>query len=278
MNKTKLFIIGNGFDIYHGISSTYYDFRKYLESTDPDLCERLKEYFNYDNLWSDFELSLADFDAAYLIENATDSLVSYGDENWSDAYHHDYQNEINEVVVALSHTLKSRFSSWVLQLKIPSRASRKRLRYIDTTALFLTFNYTQTLQSVYNIPDENILHIHGKAESERSNLILGHAWNPHDRTPLNQNVDLEIEDPRVTEGNEIIDRYFTVTYKPTSKIIADNNSFFRSLISIKEIYILGHSISKEDIDYFHQVVKSINLNGTKWYVSHHGNDELYTAT
>ncbi len=274
MNKKKLFIIGNGFDIYHGISSRYRDFRKYLESSDRDLCEKLREYFNYDNLWSDFEQSLADFDANHLIENAMDSLVPYSDDNWSDAYHHDYQNEIDEVVQALSETLKSRFASWVSQLEIPSSAGRKRLRYIDESTLFLSFNYTPTLQSVYAIPDKNVLHIHGKAGNELSKLILGHAWNPYDRVALRGHVNLDEEDPRVTEGNQIIDRYFKLTYKPTSKIIKANTSFFLRLISLKEIFVLGHSISKVDIDYFRQIVKSINLNTVKWYVSHHGNDEL----
>jgi hypothetical protein len=274
MTKKKLFIIGNGFDVYHGINSRYHDFRKYLESRDRDLCEKLKEYFNYDNLWSDFEQSLADFDSYYLIENAEDFLVPYSADKWSDAYHHDYQNEISEVVEALSHTLKSRFTSWVLQLENPSSANRKRLSYIDASALFLTFNYTQTLQRIYAIPDKNVLHIHGKAEDELSNLILGHAWKPSDRVALSGHVDLDVEDPRVTEGNQMIDKYFKLTYKPTSKIIKNNTSFFQSLTSVEEIYVLGHSIAKVDIEYFRQIMISINLKSTKWHVSHYGKDEL----
>jgi len=33
-------------------------------------------------------------------------------------------------------------------------------------------------------------------------------------------------------------------------------------------------MSNVDIDYFRQIVKSINLNAVKWFISHHGNDEL----
>ena len=220
MTKQKLFVIGNGFDIYHGIESRYSDFRKYLETIDRGLCQKIEYYFDYENLWSDFEQALADFDANQLVDDSSEFLVPYSAEGWRDANNHDYQYVINEVVRALSHTLKSRFTSWVLQLKIPSNAGcNKRLDYIDKNAMFLTFNYTPTLQHVYAVADKNVLHLHGKAESEISDLIIGHAWSPSERTPFNESKNIEDQDFRITEGNEIIKNYFKLTYKPTEDII-----------------------------------------------------------
>ena len=41
---SKLYIIGNGFDMHHGIKSGYSNYRKWLEENDSDLYERLREY------------------------------------------------------------------------------------------------------------------------------------------------------------------------------------------------------------------------------------------
>lgn len=54
-----LFIIGNGFDIHHGLSTKYTDFRDYLKKKDHKLLEELENNFgidsNEDYLWNSFE-------------------------------------------------------------------------------------------------------------------------------------------------------------------------------------------------------------------------------
>jgi hypothetical protein len=282
MNSKKLFIIGNGFDIYHGVPSRYSDFKSYLEDNGRELCEKLEDYFDYESLWADFEKVLGEFDADQLVDNSSTFLVSYGAEDWSDSYHHDYQYEIDKVVEALTSTLMSSFTEWVLQLEIPSEAEigNKRLSYIDSNATFLTFNYTKTLQTAYLVPECNVLHIHNKAENGNSNLILGHAWKPVSRNSKMTQEDLENQDVRIAEGDAIIDQYFEKTYKATDEIIKANRAFFSNLHTIEDIYVLGHSISSVDIAYFQELVKSINAKNTKWHISYFGDDELkkHTAT
>ncbi|MCB8999333.1 MAG: hypothetical protein H6540_04595 [Bacteroidales bacterium] len=51
----KLYIIGNGFDIHHGIKSKYSDFKDYVEKNDKVLFDSLEKYFNQDELWSDLK-------------------------------------------------------------------------------------------------------------------------------------------------------------------------------------------------------------------------------
>ena len=58
MTPERLYIIGNGFDLHHGLKSRYWDFKLYLENKDKDLLEKLEEYFSSDSLWSDFEGTL----------------------------------------------------------------------------------------------------------------------------------------------------------------------------------------------------------------------------
>jgi hypothetical protein len=59
MTIRKLYIIGNGFDIQHGLKSRFRDFKEYLDSKAGNLAEKLEEYFDGDALWSDFEETLA---------------------------------------------------------------------------------------------------------------------------------------------------------------------------------------------------------------------------
>lgn len=107
----KLYIIGNGFDIYHGINSRYSDFKNYVHVTDYELFQTLEKYFNTDELWSDFEETLAYIDADEIIDDASNYLVSYGADDWSDAYHHNYQYEVDRALSFVTVKLKNHFTS-----------------------------------------------------------------------------------------------------------------------------------------------------------------------
>ena len=93
MSKKTLYIIGNGFDIYHGVSSQYSDFKEYLSNEDSSLHDIVEKFIPVQEDWSDLEDALADIDVDNVVDNASQFLMSYGAEDWSDAYHHDYQRE-----------------------------------------------------------------------------------------------------------------------------------------------------------------------------------------
>src|SRR3954454_534840 len=98
MNQ-KLFIIGNGFDLHHGIPSRYSDFGKYLASADPSILRLIREYLFVDeDFWNCFETRLATFDSDNVIQYAEQFLVPYSADEWRDAYHHDFEYEIQQVV------------------------------------------------------------------------------------------------------------------------------------------------------------------------------------
>ena len=168
MSNKQLYIIGNGFDIFHSVNSRYSDFKNYVEENDKDLFEALEEYFNSDELWSDFEETLAYIDTDKIIDDASNFLVSYGAEDWSDAYHHDYQYEVQRAIDVVTVTLKELFVKWILSLEIPISGQLK----LPTSSAYLTFNYTETLEKAYKISYSNIIYIHNKAVDETSSLIL----------------------------------------------------------------------------------------------------------
>ena len=70
---SKLYIIGNGFDIKHGLPSRYSDFAMYCEQNFGDLYERINKLFtkiskDKDSLWSNFKHALGLPDESVLQE------------------------------------------------------------------------------------------------------------------------------------------------------------------------------------------------------------------
>jgi hypothetical protein len=59
--STTLYIIGNGFDLLHGVKSSYSMFREYLKRRDKALSFEMDTYFECENFWGDFENNLLFF-------------------------------------------------------------------------------------------------------------------------------------------------------------------------------------------------------------------------
>ncbi len=258
----RLYIIGNGFDIYHNINSKYSDFKEYVENNDSQLFAALDNYFNSDELWSDFEETLAYIDTDTILDEASNDLLSYADDEWSDAYNHNYQYDIQTAVDIVTVHLRNHFTNWILQVQIPFNPKLT----LDKESKYFTFNYTNTLASNYRIDPQNILYIHNKAIDDNSLLILGHSRIPIEDELFITNND-EDTDVRVAEGNEILDKYFADTYKNTDTIIRENHDYFTKLNDVTEIFVLGHSISKVDIKYFEEINLHVHPN-TNWTVSY----------
>jgi len=273
MIKCKLYIIGNGFDLHHGIKSSYWDFKEYLDDIDFELVDKLEKYFGSDSLWSEFEETLADLDTDEIVDECRGFLKSYGADDWSDADHHDYQYELQNRIDLITEILKQRFTEWILQLSIPETANRNKV-VIDKNALFITFNYTDTLERLYRISSSNILYIHNKAIDNNSTLILGHSRNPQSSKTFSELYNDEDSDPRDVEGNQILDNYFVETYKSTKTILKESKKFFESLIQLEFIYVYGHSLSEVDKPYFQEIANIIDKSKVSWKVSFHNRNDL----
>ena len=272
MSYTKLYIIGNGFDLHHKIRSDFSDFKAFLKQENNGLFRLVEDYLldidRDEKEWGNFESALGNIDVAYIVENNSMFLPSYLAEDWSDSGHHDFQYEIDKIVTSLSATLRNQFANWVRRIEIPDATSApNRLSTLNMDGLYLNFNYTSTLTSVYSVPATNILHIHGEAAMRDTDLVLGHAWNPSERKSLNDHPCIEDQDTRVTEAYNILDDYFGRTFKPSEKILQENGAFFARLRNIEEIFVLGHSLCDVDRSYFEAVVKAINVNTAQWTIA-----------
>ncbi|WP_060985205.1 bacteriophage abortive infection AbiH family protein [Delftia acidovorans] len=268
MKPQKLYVIGNGFDLWHGIPSSLARFKQYVQATDRDVYREVEDYLPTQEDWSDLERALADMDVDALIDNLGHFMGSYGDENWSDAGHHDFQYEVQNAVERLSTGLRLRFSEWIRKLPIPTPATaQKQLATLDADSLFFTFNYTSTLSSLYGVPSERILFIHGCADLADDDLVLGHAWHPQTRKSLNDRSDIEEIDTRLIEANDIIDDYFSATFKRSADLIAQHRGFFDALTDIEQVIVLGHSLSDVDAAYFMALLEQRSVAQAAWLIA-----------
>ena len=173
----------------------------------------------------------------------------------------------------ITKNLKEKFTEWILQLRLPETAEQYRV-HIDNKALFINFNYTDTLERLYKVPSDKIFYIHNKAISTNSTLILGHSRNPKNEKALSDLYNDEDTDVRVAEGNRILDDYFVETYKSTETIINESKKFFDSLANVETIYVFGHSLSAVDKPYFREITKRIDKEKVFWKVSFHNRKDL----
>ncbi len=205
MASDRLYVVGNGFDLHHRIRSTYRHFADWLAQAGHRIFRLVEEHFSVEkDFWADFEQRLAEFDA--------DQAVDYAMRFHSDERHGDFQYECEQIATGLSADLCGRFAEWIRGLRIPARSEIARPIMLDQSALFLNFNYTPTLERIYGIPRNQILHIHGYGGDPMETLVLGHGWERRPEDNLNFKPVEPDDDWRIRDGMDYLDDYFAETF------------------------------------------------------------------
>ena len=277
-NISRLVVVGNGFDLEHGLETKYSDFRSYVCTYAPEFYKKIGGYIPEEVLWSEFESALAELDYEELQEENSCYLLGYGEEEWRDSAHYDFQYEIDKAL-SFAKDISEQLKKWILTVDIECEAILSS-QIINNDSTFISFNYTNTLEHAYNIFPENILYIHGKA-LEKNRLDVGH----HNTKVLDSHVNMineaEIhsvymsnnDDVRVNQARDTIKDYFKQTYKDTSLIIDGNKDFFDTLAGIEEIYVIGHSLSTTDRDYFLEIKKHVP-DKSKWIFTYYTDQDI----
>lgn len=143
MEQDTLYIIGNGFDIAHGLSTRYKDFKKWLiKSGLSSFVRRMETLYpdvkNDNGEWNDIETALGHFKMEDVI--AYDKY--YTDCNCSEEVALPVGNNIKNVTVSLLGNLWK----WIKSVDL---SKTKRVFSLNDNALFISFNYTLTLESIY---------------------------------------------------------------------------------------------------------------------------------
>ena len=163
----------------------------------------------------------------------------------------------------------------------------KSVLNLDKNAMFLTFNYTDTLECIYNIEPIKITYLHNKAKSEKhllspdehdyltddSDIIIGHAVKDT-KTTMPEQLEIGVKTAiAYEEALDTLQLYYKKSFKDTKQIISENNHFFRNISHIERIIIIGHSLSYIDIPYFQEISKR-TINVKEWKITYHGKEEL----
>lgn len=256
MDKNKLFILGNGFDLHHKLPTSFTDFKNYIAKKNSKLKYNLDVYFDGD-LWSDFEHNLSNLNPEFVSEDNLDLLPNDSDRS-GDMY--TFEDALEQIVEELTTELKNSMRDWILQIEPSENPLDYLLPEIKPDFFYLTFNYSDTLEKYYKIDIQNILHIHNKAErvnfrpderdflKDNSEIILGHSFDKKTFSPsINKNI-TGLNAIAYNNGMEKLIPYLEKSFKNTKSIIRDNNAFFKKNFS--EIKVFGHSISNVDLLYF----------------------------
>lgn len=188
---TTLYVIGNGFDLAHGVPSSYSKFRDWL-GKHSNLRKTLETYIKNDALWWNLEEALADLDLdtpSMAIPEMLDAFDAYD----PDAQMADYYAAIDMAMLpvdTITNELPKKFRRWIESLKVDS--SVKPLSgLVKPGAKYLDFNYTEFAETLYGA--KGVCYIHGSRKNRKAKLILGHSYKKYVS-------DVSVKMPRFKDG------------------------------------------------------------------------------
>lgn len=259
MNVQNLVIIGNGFDLHHGIKSSYAHFREWLMYKHPMLYKEFIKVYGKQVLkgewWNNFEMNLGELDFVNFYKKCHreipnriwESIKKYescgsGLPNpvlWSPA-----GNRLESLYFMLDIVMKQ----WVWMIS-SLLSSSKCIKMPISNTLFLTFNYTNILEHLYHIPNHQILHIHGSMENG-DDLIFGHNESPIAVECQYDNIGQWKPDNEDIQKIEIV---FGKREKHPYEYMEKYKDFFQSLSQVRNVYAYGFSFSDVDFPYVERI-------------------------
>ncbi|MBR5038419.1 MAG: bacteriophage abortive infection AbiH family protein [Prevotella sp.] len=245
------------------MKTRYGDFKRWLiDNGRVDVIQELQSAYpsqkgNEYLLWSDFETALGEYDLDTVINWSWENLYLNVDSVGNMLFNNGF------IDTQLPDIISEAFTKWVCGIRM---LSPKVFDNITSESLYLTFNYTDTLETLYQIPEWQVLHIHGRA-SKGEKLIVGHNHHINPADYWDDNIDLR-------ENNERIQRLTDMNdlCKPYYDIIERNEIFFQSMNSISDIYVIGHSCDEIDYPYFRKVRESVSSNA-RWHYNPYSEDD-----
>lgn len=273
-DMNRLYIIGNGFDRYHGLPTRYADFHIYVKEYYPELLEKLERYFELsvddDALWQNFEQDLCRYDSGDFMD--TYNHIDTSSESFKYSEFYGMTDEVDEQSGSLVEEIREAFVSWVESFEFPDLMDRTYdpLK-LDTTARLINFNYTDTLEELYQVPKDRILYIHNNANAYDGELIFGHAQKKDGKEVPTFDADGEPTRTPFTDAENASRAPFFELQKDTRSVLKQHRKWFKTLIDVEEVIILGHSLGKVDWPYFRAIAKLSPQ--VQWKLSYYGDSE-----
>ena len=265
-----LILIGNGFDRWQNLPTSYEDFRKYYYANIDRVMKELKitpmkvddpknpgkkksitpvefiygNAFKPDNLLDEF---------FWNFENST-ALI---DDQMLNLYFGTTDKglyDLQETVEQAQTILQKIFGEWAAS--VPITVSDNGYAFPDNCYI-INFNYTDTLEKRFGVDPSNDYHIHGDA-SDPESIIFGHATHPE--MPYNELMEQKmIRSVKGGPSKRLRGLYLTESaLYDTDKHVQDNIDDLCEFMTldgvhieeITDIYVLGQSFGDPDIEYF----------------------------
>lgn len=288
----KLIIIGNGFDIWQGLDTSYKSFHNYYKQHLNDILRKLhlkkheyidengKSYFLSDvelvygdpfspeelddAFWNTFELSLDKVDS--------ERLNLFFGKTEEELY------ELQEAVENAQNILREAFSAWIQSIPVASCDSGYTF---GEDCYCINFNYTNTVESRFGCPKE--YHIHGEKE-DGIDIVFGHASHP--QRPIQELAEFGGRFMGLYQIDNLLYETDKDTFSNIQFLRIDLASKGVKLDEIRDIYVLGQSFSDVDFDYFKYIHQETSVSVThriisekrdleKWYRELNTLDELH---
>lgn len=282
----RLYIIGNGFDLAHGLKTSYWNFRELLFREYPNFLESFESFYGYsslysldhhlskeaisswennlrETLWSNLEYqigypdfdSIIDFSESLVndlnLESGPVGIKNTMDEYWTSMYK--FIDEFNTYVGIWANTINT------------DGIKPRKQSLVGSEDAFLSFNYTDLLENVYEVDD--VLHIHGSVDTiNYDKPFMGHC----NKEGIKEQLELANEAEELFDEGEASIRQTLVhclkeTYKDTDRYIWFNKHFWKKLRNVTEVMIIGWSAGVADLPYLSKIRDSISKDA-KWIV------------
>lgn len=281
----NLIIIGNGFDLAHGMKTRYSRFRRFLHDNYELNWAKIKRCEEYPELpsvqtghhgekivddevlvtlmgwllaqckgsgerWEHFEDTLGNLDIETILDENTEFC---GDDN----YFHEQQN-YEDVAMSICSAIErfpELFEEWIDTVKIADAPRAAVAAMLNADTLFLSFNYTETLEVLYGIARNKICYIHGRRNAGEQ-LLVGHG---NDTREFKVELGAEIPIYSIQQALR----------KNTSYAMQTHTSFFDGLATqnITDIYSYGFSFSDVDMVYITRICESIDTSAIVWHLN-----------
>lgn len=270
----SIYVIGNGFDLYHKLRTSYCDFYTFLKRngnkfpsiSNWSILELLNQLDTSGiDLWTNFEEALGETDFSGLV-----TFYNFSDGNDLNENEGDRQSELayylgedleelgnkrfyNAIAFAMNQWLEEAYHKCS-----PVSVYNELLNNVTDT--FVNFNYTPTLEDTYKVPYENILHIHGQTHwesyceyKEQDYWKYPDAWLNYGYGVSSIKYRSRLNSDEALAFSRISDLYteFEKNIKEDclKKFIGDTK--FNSFV------IIGHSLGDVDMPYFSIINKHL---------------------
>ncbi|MFV0576456.1 MAG: bacteriophage abortive infection AbiH family protein [Vibrio sp.] len=242
MSSNHLFIIGNGFDLWHKLPTSYKEFyqqyKQYLDQIEHYFSDGLQE----EELWSDFENVLGQFDDSVLI--GENDFMDFSGNEFPTQQMYGLEDAVYDFSRDIINNITDSFTEWLKGISLNKLAQQM---VFPNQAKYISFNYTSTLQQLYAVPEADVNHIHGSL-GKSGRLIFGHT-----QTVVYARAE---EDSYYTEAINHGRKVLEVLQKPVNDIIRSNlTPWLNANKNISVITVIGHSLNNIDLPYFSRIVK-----------------------